>query len=94
MKKTIFSQILNIIKDMDPIYKDIKTNEIYEFIEKNENLTVKFIKKTTYIDFNDKQETFTESRIIGVFNMNQIKSKLIIVKREKGPCRNKFYVGV
>lgn len=89
-KKTIFSKILNIIKDMDPIYKDIKINENYEFIEKNEMLTVKFIKTTTYIDFNDRKETFKETRIIGIFNMNQYKPKLIIVKREKGPCRNKF----
>lgn len=89
-KKKIFSQILDIIKEMDPIYKDIKVDEKYNFIEKNELLTVEYLKTTKYIDFNDKTETINEKKIIGVFNMNQERPLLITVKREKGACRNKF----
>ena len=91
-RKDIFNQILNLLKEMDPIYKDVQTDLTYEFIEdeNKEWLTVKETKKTIYIDFNDKKQTFIENKVIGRFNMNQIRPFLIIVKREKGPCRNKF----
>lgn len=89
-KRNIFSEILDIIKEMEPIYKDVIIDEKYDFIEEKEILTVKKTKTVTYIDFNNKKDIKSDVQIIGKFNMTKERPYLIIVKREKGPCRNKF----
>ena len=91
-KKNLLTQILNIIKGMDPIYKDIKIDEKYNFIEANQLLTVEYIKTTKYIDFNDKSEIYKDKKTIGVFNMSEERPILITVKREIGPWCKQYLI--
>ena len=83
-KYELLRQILNELKKIHPIYKDVIVTEEERF-EENENEILEYyiLKTTTYIDFDDQRRTFTEKNMIMVYNYDQIKPTLVTVKREK-----------
>lgn len=89
-KNDIFQQILTIIKEMNPVYKDVKIDDTYHFETKGDFVKLIRIRITQYIDFDNKSHSFKERFEEGVYNLKERRPSLIIVKREVGPCRNKF----
>lgn len=89
-KNDLFQQILTIIKEMNPVYKDVKIDDTYHFETNGDFVKLIRIRFTEYIDFDNKSHSFKERFEEGVYNLNYIKPSLITVKREVGPCRNKF----
>ena len=87
----MLEQILTTIKEMNPIYKELIIDYTSRFEKKDKNFVCLICDKITkYIDFDNKYISFKDIIVEGVYNLNNIKPSLIIVKREVGACRNKF----
>lgn len=89
-KHVLFQQILTIIKEMNPVYKDVKIDDTYHFENEGEFVKLIRIRLTEYIDFDNESHSFKERFEEGVYNIKKRRPSLITVKREVGPCRNKF----
>ena len=83
-KYELLRQILELIKNIHPIYKDVFVTE-EEFLEENEPGVLEnyIIKTTTYVDFDDKHRKFTEKIPIIIYNLDKLNPILVSVKREK-----------
>lgn len=83
-KNILLRQILELIKNIHPIYKDVIVTE-KEYFNENENGVLEnyIIKTTTYVDFDDKIHNFTEKIPIIIYNLDQLYPILVSVKREK-----------
>ena len=83
-KRELLCQILEVIKNLHPIYKEVIVKE-EEFFEENETglLENYILKNITYIDFDNQKRVFNEKRIIVVYNLEKFKPTLVSVKRVK-----------
>jgi len=83
-KRELLCQILEVIKNLHPIYKEVIVKE-EEFFEENETglLENYILKNITYIDFDNQKRVFNEKRIIVVYNLKKFKPTLVSVKRVK-----------
>ena len=82
-KNELLGQILDTIKNIHPIYKDVYVKEEEFFEIKDETLENYIIKTTTYVDFDNQSRQFSEKIPIIIYNLEQINPTLVNVKREK-----------
>lgn len=69
MKDELLNEILNMIKKMHPIYKEVNVDEEEIFEEKNEGfLEENKIIKTRYVDYNNKIHEYIETIPIIIYN--------------------------
>lgn len=84
MKNELLNEILNLIKKMHPIYKEVNVDEEEIFEEKKEGfLEHNKIIKTRYVDYNNIEHEFIETIPIIIYNFKDLKPSLISVRREK-----------
>lgn len=83
-KTEVLNLILDEIKEIHPIYKEVKITEEEHFEENEKEILEYYILKTiTYIDFDDNERKFSEKNNQFIYNYKDLKPSVVIVKREK-----------
>jgi len=83
-KNELLCQILELIKNIHPIYKEVYVNEEERFEETQDGCLENFIiKTTTYVDFDNQRRSFTEKIMKVIYNLGNINPSLVTVKRVK-----------
>jgi len=89
-KLNLLEQIISKIKEMNPVYKEVKIEYKDRFEKNGDFVKLIFDKTTKYIDFDNKSHSFKETIVEGSYNIKNLTPSLVIVKREVGAVKNKF----
>ena len=82
-KDELLKQILNLMKNIHPIYKEVLVDEEEIFEETMDDYLEEYVlKTTTYIDFDDQKRIFKEKFTKAIYRLGNIKPTLVLVKRE------------